>query len=118
MRVVVSGRVVQVEVGGGVSRCGDKGISAVVAAAPCTGAAGGGQTSASTLLLSSRLLALLARSRLLLPECGAWLATSAAESPPFAARRNQRETSSEAPSVSRTNLAATPSLLQRAHAKY
>jgi len=115
MRVVVSGRVVQVEVGGGVSRCGDEGISAVVAAAPCTGAAGGGQTPASTLLLSSRLLA---RSRLLLPECGAWLATSAAESPPFAARRNQRETSSEAPSVSRTNLAATPSLLQRAHAKY
>ena len=74
----------------------------------------------ASLFLSSRRLLLLARSRRLFPDGGAWVLTSAAELLPLvlAAGLNQRHTSSDTPSVSSTNLAGTPSRLQHAHAKY
>jgi len=87
-----------------------EGIVAVVAATPVVGVSGG-----DSLLLSSLRLILLARSRLLLLEWCAWAWVAAS---PAAVKLNQRETSSVLPSVSRTNLAATPSRLQHAHAKY
>ena len=67
--------------GGGPSRGESEGAVAVVAAAPDVGMAGGEYLSSTSLLLSSRLLILLARSRLLLPECCALVATLAAELP-------------------------------------
>ena len=64
-------RGVAVVVEGGMSRSGDGGMSALISGAHITGAAGGGHVLPSALLLSSRRLALLARSRFLLPErCG------------------------------------------------
>ena len=107
-------------VGCGVSGGGGEGNVAAVAAMPGVGVAGGGRLPAASLLSSLRL-ALLARSRLLLPETWAlaWAAVSAAEeSPPAAVERNQRVTSSEHPSVSSTSFAGIPPLLQRTHAIY
>jgi len=88
-------------VGGGASRGEDEGAAAVIAATPDIGVAGGGHLSAASLLLSSLRLALLARSRLLLPEgCAwAWVAVLAADV------RNHSVTSSPLPSVSNTSLA-------------
>jgi len=96
---------------------------AVIAATPFVCVAGGKQLSPASLLLSSLRLALLARSRLLLPEWCAWEAAVAdasavAESPHVAVGRNQRVTSSLFPSVSNTSLAGIPPLLQRTHAMY
>jgi len=96
--------------GGGGGGGGGEGIVAVVPAKPVVGIAGG-----TSLLLSSLRLALLARSRLLLPEWCAWAWVVAS---PAAVELNQRDTSSVLPSVSSTNLAGTPSRLQHAHAKY
>ena len=91
------------------------GISVSVAM-PEVGMAEGVRPPSASFLLSSRRLLLLARSRLLLPVC---LATSSSAAlPPLADRRNQRHISSVSPSVSRTNLAGIPSLLQRTHAIY
>jgi len=82
----------------------------------CEGEGGEGEgLSSASPLLSSLRLALLARSRLLLPEWCAWAWVAAS---PAAVGRNQRETSSVLPSVSNTNLAGNPSLLQRIHAMY
>jgi len=89
---------------------GGKGTVAMVAAMPVVGIAGG-----TSLLLSSLRLALLARSRLLLPEWCAWAWVVAS---PAAVVRNQRETSSVLPSVSKTSLAGKPPLLQCTHAMY
>jgi len=58
-----------VSVGGSASGVENEGTVAVIAATPGVGSAGGGPLSSFSLLLSSRRLALLALSRLLLPEC-------------------------------------------------
>ena len=58
-----------VSVGGGASGGANEGTVTGIAAMPCVGGAGDGPLSSFSLLLSSRRLALLARSRLLLPEC-------------------------------------------------
>ena len=87
-------------------------------ATPLVGVTDGSCSSSAPLLLSSRLLVLLARSRLLLPECCAWVATLGAKLLPLAVGRNQRQTSSDKPSVSNTNLAGIPSSLHRTHAVY
>jgi hypothetical protein len=104
-----------ISVEGGSSGGGDESAAAVIPATPDDGIAGGRHLSSASFLLSSRRLTLLARSLLLLPD---WCTWAAAELPPFALGRNQKETSSVAPSVSSTNLAGMPSLLQRTHAKY
>jgi len=57
---------------GGGGGGGDKDIAAVVAAMPVVGVAEGARLSSASPLLSSLCLALLARSRLLLPEWCAW----------------------------------------------
>ena len=57
-----------VSFGGGSSGGGGEGTVPIVAAAPEVGVAGGGRLSSASLLLLSLGLALLARSRLLLPE--------------------------------------------------
>ena len=94
---------------------GVTGAVAVIAAAPFVGGASGEPLSPASLLSSLRL-ALLARSRLLLPEGCAWAHAAWAVSP--AAVLNQRQTSWLVPSVSSTSLAGTPSSLQRTHALY
>jgi hypothetical protein len=109
-------------VGCGISGGGGEGIVAVVAAMPDVGVAGGGRLPAASLLSSLRL-ALLARSRLLLPEMWVWALTWAAvsaaeESPPAAPEQNHRVTSSVHPSVFNTSFAGIPPLLQRTHAMY
>ena len=125
--------------GGGGGGAGDEVDGAVVvatiAATPVVGVAGGEHPSPASLLSSLRL-ALLARSRLLLPEgyawaraawaraawaraawaCAAWARAAWAVSP--AAVRNQRHTSSVFPSISNTNLAGILSSLHRTHALY
>jgi len=115
--------------GGGVS-CGGGGgagdevdgavVVATIAATPVVGVAGGEHPSPASLLSSLRL-ALLARSRLLLPEGYAWARAAwarAAWAVSPAAVRNQRHTSSVVPSVSNTNLAGILSSLHRTHALY
>jgi len=91
------------------------GFVAAAVPTPAVGVLSGGRLSSTSLFLSSRRLLLLARSRRRFPEGGALVAT-----PPFGltAGLNQRETSSVAPSVTKTNLAGTPSLLHATHAKY
>jgi len=111
-----SGNGVSVE--GGASKGEGKGSVAVVAAKPNVGSAGGGHLPAASLLLSSCRLTLPARSLLLFPDGFLWAAALVAETPPFALGLNQKETSSIAPSVSKTNLAGIPSLLQHTHAMY
>ncbi len=96
----------------------DEGGVATTVATPLAGVSEGRQKSSASLLLSSRRLVLLARSRLLLPECCVREVTLAAEAPPLAVGRNQRNTSSVTPSVSNTSLAGMPSLLQLTHAIY
>ena len=94
-------------------------MAADAVATPVLDVSGVGRFSPASLLLSSRRLLLLARSRRLFPDDGAWGATLAAGLPPFELiGRNQRHTSSVSPSVSKTNLAGTPSLLQLTHAIY
>jgi hypothetical protein len=86
----------------------------------------GGEHPSPASLLSSLRLALLARSRLLLPEGYAWARAAwaraawarAAWAVSPAAVRNQRHTSSVFPSVSNTNLAGILSSLHRTHALY
>ena len=95
-----SGKGVLVE--GGTSGGEDEGSVALVAATPGVGMAGGGHLSSS----------------LLLPVCCVWATASAVEPQPFALGQNQKETSSVAPSVSKTYLAGITSLLQHTHAKY
>ena len=110
-----------VSIGGGSSGGVGKDTVADIAATPVVGVAGGGHIFSASLLLSSLRLALLARSRLLLPEwcTWAWVAASAAAGlPPADVERNQRLTSSDVPSVSNTSLAGNPSSLQRTHAIY
>ena len=109
--------------GGG--RAGGEGTVAVVTATPDVGVAGCARFSSASLLLSSLRLALLARSRLLLPEWCTWVwalalvaVSAAAESPPGAVERNQKVMSSVFPSVSSTSLAGIPLLLQHNHAMY
>jgi hypothetical protein len=96
---------------------GDEAASAVatIAATPVAGVAWGEHLSPASILSTLRL-ALLARSRLLLPELArAAVATSA----PATAVRNQRETSSPPlPSVFSTSFAGTLSSLHRTHALY
>ena len=108
------------EVDGGEGDGGEvDGTVAVIAATPDVGVAGGGHLSAASLLLSSLRLALLARSRLLLPEWCAWAwAAASDEWLQAAVGRNQRVISSVFPSVSNTSLAGILSLLQLTHAKY
>ena len=115
--------------GGGGGGAGDEVDGAVVvatiAATPVVGVAGGEHPSPASLLSSLRL-ALLARSRLLLPEGYAWARAAwaraawarAAWAVSPAAVRNQRHTSSVFPSVSNTNLAGILSSLHRTHALY
>jgi len=79
----------------------------------CEGEGGEGEgLSSASLLLFSLRLALLARSRLLLPEWCKW-AWAAVE-------QNQKVTSSVHPSVSSTSFAGNPPppILQRTHARY
>ena len=107
--------------GGGASGGDGAGAVTVIAATPVVGVAGGEQLSPASLLLSSLCLALLARSRLLLPEWFAWVSVAwvlVATLPPAAVGRNQRVISSVFPSISNTNLAGIPPLLQRTHAMY
>ena len=110
--------------GGGGGGAGDEVDGAVVvatiAATPVVGVAGGEHLSPASILSTLRL-ALLARSRLLLPEGYAWARAAwarAAWDVSLAAVLNQSQTSSLVPSVSSTSLAGTPSSLQRTHALY
>jgi len=105
---------------GSSGRAGGDGVGAVaiVDPTPIVGGAGGELLSPASLLSSLRL-ALLARSRLLLPEWCAWAwAAASDESLQAAVGRNQRVISSVFPSVSNTSLAGILSLLQLTHAKY
>jgi len=90
------------------------GAVATIAAMPVVGVVWGKHLSPASILSTLRL-ALLARSRLLLPELAR---VAVAVLAPAAAVRNQRETSSPLPSIFNTNLASIPSSLQRTHALY
>ena len=103
--------------GGGTGSSGGTGDEAAVAVAtvaatPVVGVAWGEHLSPASIFSTLRL-ALLARSRLLLPELACVAVAVAA-----AAVQNQRETSSPLLSVFNTNLAGIPSSLQRTHALY
>jgi len=78
-----------------------------------TGGGTGDEAAVAVSLLSTRRLALLALSRLLLPVLACMAVAVVA-----AVLRNHRETSSPLPSVFSTSLAGIPSSLQLTHALY
>lgn len=97
-----------------VSTTGSRGVVGGDAAGAVAVAEGNWPSPAS--LLSSRLLRLLSLSLLLLPVCSELAASLVVETSPFPAGLNQKQTSSDTPSVSNTSLAGTPILLHRNHA--